>query len=82
VTPWNVERLRQLVINGPDEHPGAVAVEDEAGRLVVLAKLPREKREALSKQLLSDFTGAVPARCWRCCCQHRQHCKRRPCTHP
>lgn len=22
VTPWNVQELRQMVINGPDVHPG------------------------------------------------------------
>ncbi len=57
VTPWNVERLRQLVVNGPHQHPGALAVEDEKGRVVVLAHLDQQKREALSKQLLADFTG-------------------------
>jgi hypothetical protein len=57
VTPWNVERLRQLVMNGPEQHPGAVAVEDEKGRVVVLAQLDKQRRGALSKQLLADFTG-------------------------
>lgn len=27
VTPWNVEELRKMVLNGPEVHPGAVMVE-------------------------------------------------------
>ena len=34
VTPMNVNYLRDLVVNGPKEHPGANAVEDERGNLV------------------------------------------------
>lgn len=56
VTPYNVEELRQMVINGPEVWPGAVAVEDEAGRLINLC-LPtykdKAKREAVAKILLS-----------------------------
>ncbi|KAL3142271.1 hypothetical protein ABBQ38_002614 [Trebouxia sp. C0009 RCD-2024] len=37
VTPWNVRELRQMVMNGPEKHPGAVAVEDEFGRVISLA---------------------------------------------
>ncbi len=45
------------------EYPGAVAVEDEAGRIVQLAKLPAEKRAGLAKRLLSGCPGAAgPAR--------------------
>ena len=36
VTPWNVEKLREAVLLGPGRNPGAVAVEDERGRIVVL----------------------------------------------
>lgn len=36
VTPWNVHMLKKMVVNGPDVHPGAVAVEDESGRIVRL----------------------------------------------
>lgn len=32
-----VQELRQMVMNGPDKHPGAVAVEDEFGRVISLA---------------------------------------------
>lgn len=38
VTPWNLEKLRAAVIAGPGRNPGAVAVEDEYGRVVMLGK--------------------------------------------
>lgn len=38
VTPWNVEKLREAVLAGPGRIPGAVAVEDERGRVVMLRK--------------------------------------------
>ncbi len=44
VTPWNVERLRQLVMNGPHTHPGALAVEDCAGRVVALSRMDAKAR--------------------------------------
>lgn len=34
------QELREMVIRGAYEHPGAVAVEDELGRIVLLHKLP------------------------------------------
>jgi hypothetical protein len=34
-----VEEMRQLVINGADKHPGALAVEDCRGVVVSLSKL-------------------------------------------
>ena len=36
------QELREMVIRGAHEHPGAVAVEDELGRVILLHKLPRE----------------------------------------
>lgn len=38
VTHHNVERLRQLVINGAFKYPGALAVEDCTGRVISLGK--------------------------------------------
>jgi DNA-directed RNA polymerase I subunit RPA1 len=38
VTPWNVARLQEAVMAGPGRNPGAVAVEDERGRIVMLRK--------------------------------------------
>ncbi|GLI64445.1 hypothetical protein VaNZ11_007716 [Volvox africanus] len=55
VTPLNVERLRAAVIAGTEEHPGAVAVEEiSTGRMINLAKMPVQRRQALAKQLLSN----------------------------
>ncbi|KAF5840614.1 hypothetical protein DUNSADRAFT_16129 [Dunaliella salina] len=54
VTPWNVERLRQAVLRGANELNGAVAVEDERGRVVQLERLDRQKREGIAKALLSS----------------------------
>lgn len=42
VTPWNVEKLRAMVVAGPHQHPGAVAVEDEKGYIVNLAQLTQQ----------------------------------------
>lgn len=48
VTPWNVERLREAVMAGPGKNPGAVAVEDERGRIVMLRK-DKNVRELIVK---------------------------------
>lgn len=53
VTMYNVEKLRQMVINGPDVHPGAMFVEDENGLVTSLANQSRPQRVALSKTLLT-----------------------------
>lgn len=58
VTPHNVERLRALVVRGAEEHPGAVAVEDDRGRVVLLERMSKDKREALAKGLLRGATEA------------------------
>lgn len=58
VTPWNVEEMRQLVINGPDVHPGANFVESENGRLIDLKKRTVHQREAISKTLLTRSASA------------------------
>ena len=36
----DAQELREMVIRGAYEHPGAVAVEDEMGRVILLHKLP------------------------------------------
>ncbi|MEW5311505.1 MAG: hypothetical protein WDW38_003214 [Sanguina aurantia] len=59
VTPFNVERLRQAVINGHAVHPGALSVEMENGVVTHLEKLSKQKREAIAKQLLVTTTGGV-----------------------
>ncbi|CAH0486361.1 unnamed protein product [Peronospora farinosa] len=58
VTPWNVEEMRQLVVNGPDVHPGANFVESENGRLIDLSKRSPHQREAISKTLLTRSVSA------------------------
>eukprot|EP00884_Botryococcus_braunii_P022722 jgi/Botrbrau1/9133/Bobra.160_3s0008.2 len=62
VTSWNVQELRELVIRGAHEHPGAVAVEDEYGRVLSLDKLSRQRREAVAKQLLSRQMVDTPGK--------------------
>jgi len=53
VCHWNVQMLRKLVENGPSVHPGAVAVEDEQGRVINLASLSQQQRQALAARLTS-----------------------------
>ncbi|CAO1615426.1 unnamed protein product [Parajaminaea phylloscopi] len=57
VTAENVHLMRQLVINGPDKHPGAVAVRAEDGTETLLGKLTVEQRTALANQLLTPQEG-------------------------
>ncbi|XP_059155055.1 DNA-directed RNA polymerase I subunit RPA1-like [Physella acuta] len=52
VTPWNVHQLRQMVINGPNQYPGAVSVINEDGTIVKLHPTNSGQREAIAKQLL------------------------------
>jgi DNA-directed RNA polymerase I subunit RPA1 len=52
VSSFNAERLRQLVINGTQNHPGANMIEDEeSGQLIHLAQLTQNEREGLAKLL-------------------------------
>ena len=37
-----MQELREMVVRGAHEHPGAVAVEDELGRVILLHKLTQE----------------------------------------
>ncbi|KAL0652853.1 hypothetical protein Bca4012_095544 [Brassica carinata] len=52
VTPWNVKKLRQAIINGPDVHPGATHYSDRVSTM----KLPPTKkaRIAIARKLLSS----------------------------
>jgi hypothetical protein len=66
--PWLLAWLArspplQAVIRGPHELPGAVAVEDERGRVVQLDRLDRHKREGLAKALLSTTASGVWCAC-------------------
>uniref|UniRef100_A0A8C5BRV1 DNA-directed RNA polymerase subunit n=1 Tax=Gadus morhua TaxID=8049 RepID=A0A8C5BRV1_GADMO len=57
VTPWNVKELRQAVLNGPDVHPGALAVINEDGSKTILSPSDATQREAVAKQLLTPCPG-------------------------
>lgn len=58
VTPWNVQELRQAVINGPSVHPGASMVINEDGSRTALSASSLTQREAVAKQLLTPAMGA------------------------
>ncbi|KAF2487058.1 hypothetical protein BDY17DRAFT_244162 [Neohortaea acidophila] len=64
VTPWNVEDLQEAVRNGASVWPGAVAIENENGSVVNLARKSADERTALANQLLapSTFTSGLGAR--------------------
>ena len=57
VTPWNVEKLRRAVINGPRTYPGASYVEQEDGKTTSLEPLSLEQRTALANTLLTPSGG-------------------------
>lgn len=57
VTPFNVAALRRAVENGPDVYPGAVAVENERGTVMLLAGMPESKRRGIAKALLAGTAG-------------------------
>ncbi|XP_065055867.1 DNA-directed RNA polymerase I subunit RPA1-like [Rhopilema esculentum] len=60
VTPWNCQKLRTAVTNGPNNHPGAVMVEHEDGRKVILSATNKSQREAIAKRLLTPVTNEKP----------------------
>ncbi|CAF1185064.1 unnamed protein product [Adineta steineri] len=53
VTPHNVHELRQLILNGPDVHPGANFVELEDGTIRRLLPNNLSQRTAVAKLLLT-----------------------------
>ncbi|THV08343.1 beta and beta-prime subunits of DNA dependent RNA-polymerase [Dendrothele bispora CBS 962.96] len=57
VTPANYHQLRQQVINGPRNYPGATLVEYEDGHQVSLDTLSTEQRTAIANQLLTPQDG-------------------------
>ncbi|KAJ8570482.1 hypothetical protein K7X08_037454 [Anisodus acutangulus] len=56
VTPWNAAKMRDAIVNGPENHPGAVSFADK----ISTVKLPSSKkmRTAISRKLPSS-RGAV-----------------------
>ena len=64
-----MQELREMVIRGPHEHPGAVAVENERGQLLNLGKLSREVRIRLGLLVACVLSPhrwpcTVPIHCW------------------
>ena len=57
VTHWNVEELRQAVINGPNVHPGATYIENESGHRIILKSNDKKQRESQAKTLLTTGIG-------------------------
>ncbi|XP_018426964.1 PREDICTED: DNA-directed RNA polymerase I subunit RPA1 [Nanorana parkeri] len=57
VTAWNVQELRQAVMNGPNVHPGASIVVSEDSSRTILSSTDAAQREAIAKQLLTPSTG-------------------------
>jgi DNA-directed RNA polymerase I subunit RPA1 len=65
VTVHNIEIMRELVMNGTEVYPGAVAVEDTGKGVVVLLTNKRAaQREAIAKQLLQSGTAQGEAVRW------------------
>lgn len=50
VTRWNAEQLAAAVRGGHEALPGAVAVEDESGRMLSLVNMPAEVRACTCAQ--------------------------------
>ncbi|KAF2835733.1 DNA-directed RNA polymerase I subunit RPA1 [Patellaria atrata CBS 101060] len=59
VTNHNFYELKEAVINGPERWPGAVAIENENGQVIILAKKNAEERQALANQLLAPSDNHV-----------------------
>ena len=59
VTDYNVEMLRQMVINGPEVHPGANAIEDEHGNVVNLRSGDAKSRRGLAAMLQKPSLAAA-----------------------
>ncbi|XP_055974137.1 DNA-directed RNA polymerase I subunit RPA1 [Sorex fumeus] len=70
VTPWNVQELRQAVINGPNVHPGASMVINEDGSRTALSAVDQTQREAVAKQLLTPATGTPKPQGTKIVCRH------------
>ncbi|KIJ44014.1 hypothetical protein M422DRAFT_228619 [Sphaerobolus stellatus SS14] len=61
VTQHNVREMRELVIRGTREYPGASMVEFEDGHMQLLDKLSLEQRTAIANQLLTPQEGTKAA---------------------
>lgn len=59
VTDYNVEMLRQMVINGPEVHPGANAIEDEHGNVINLRSGDAKSRRGIAAMLQKPSIAAA-----------------------
>lgn len=57
VTSYNVSELRQAVINGPEKWPGAIYIQNEDAKMVLLLHMTQEQRKAAANQLLTPSNG-------------------------
>lgn len=57
VTSHNFKELQQAVINGPDNWPGAAAVENENGQVINLKNKTADERLSLANQLLASSSA-------------------------
>ena len=57
VTPFNVQVLREAVINGSNQWPGATHVEEEDGTIINLAVFDQNGRIAIANQLLTPSSS-------------------------
>ena len=51
--------MREAVRNGPNIHPGAVAIEDSDGKMIMLNAKDPTAREAVAKTLLTPSEAAI-----------------------
>lgn len=62
VTGLNAVQMRELVIRGPNDYPGACWVQFPDGRRVNLGKMDRHRREGVAARLLTHLKqGGRPA---------------------
>ncbi len=54
VTSWNLDKLRKLIVNGPDNYPGALYLVKPDGRRIRLEFV--SEREKIAEGLLPGFT--------------------------
>ena len=59
VTSHNFKEMQQAVINGVDQWPGAVAIENENGQVISLRTKTQDERLALSNQLLASSSNST-----------------------
>lgn len=57
VTSWNVAELRKMVLNGPDNYPGANSIEDSNGQVSRISALNVTQRESVAKTLLTPHSS-------------------------